>query len=75
MMMNSRTAKLKSEYINELISGELSALESKMDIVEEKTGKDRFEQEFEKSVQHILEEVNPKDKNKAKETIEQIKPK
>jgi len=75
MMMNSRAAKLKSEYINELISGELSALESKMDIVEEKTGKDRFEQEFEKSVQHILEEVSPKDKNKAKETIEQIKPK
>ena len=75
MMMNSRTAKLKSEYINELISGELSALESKMDIVEEKTGKDRFEQEFEKSVQHILEEVNPKDKKEAKETIEQIKPK
>jgi len=59
MMTNSRTAKLKSEYIDELITGELAALESKMAIVGEKTGKDRFELEFEKSVQHIIEEIHP----------------
>ncbi len=59
MMMNSRANKLKSQYINELITGELSALESKMEIVGEKAGRDRFEAEFEKSVQHILKEVDP----------------
>jgi len=60
MMMNNRANKLKSTYINELITGELAALESKMEIVGEKTGKDRFEQEFDKSIQHIMEEINPK---------------
>lgn len=70
MMMNTRSNKLKTQYINELITGELSALESKMEIVEEKAGKDRFEKEFEKTMQSIMEEVNPPSKKAVVDNIE-----
>jgi hypothetical protein len=70
MMMNSRGTKLKSQYINEMISGELATLETKMNIVTEKSGKGKFEKEFSESVDHILSEVNPKKEKAEKEEKE-----
>ncbi|NMC35707.1 hypothetical protein GYA49_01540 [Candidatus Beckwithbacteria bacterium] len=67
MMMSTRNNKLKSRYIEEMISGELSALESKMAIVKEKEGQQKFQSDFNESVEKILEEFKEgKDKNDEK---------
>ncbi|MGI5827884.1 MAG: hypothetical protein ACOX6V_02560 [Patescibacteria group bacterium] len=68
MVMNSRSNKLKVRYIQEVISGELAALESKMEIIKEKEGKERFEAEFSESVSSILDEINT---DKVKQVKEQ----
>ncbi len=68
MSMNSRAAKLKAKHIQELVAGELSALESKMQVREEDAGKEQFESEFSNAVSNILggltfEQKNNKNKN------------
>jgi len=68
MILNTRSSKLKSKYIHEIISGELAALESKMEIIKEKEGKEKFENEFSQSVDHILNEITPEEKNESKNT-------
>jgi hypothetical protein len=42
MIANMRSSKLKTRYIQEVISGELAALESKMEIIKEKEGKEKI---------------------------------
>ncbi len=67
MIMNSRSSKLKARYIEELISGELAALETKMEILKEKSGSDKFQSEFEETVSEIMQGLNPEREN-SKET-------
>jgi hypothetical protein len=64
LLASNRSHKIKTHYIQELISGELAAIEGKMSILNEKEGKNRFESEFSQTVKNILEEVeNPNKKS------------
>ena len=60
MFLNRRQSQVKSKYINELITGELSVLETKIDIVKEQKGKEKFEAEFRETVENILNNVSQK---------------
>lgn len=66
MNLNKRAAKIRAEHINELVTGELAALESKMQVIYEKKGAEDFEGEFSEAVSHILTGFGKKDKSESK---------
>lgn len=63
-----RTNKIKQTHIAELVSGELAALESKLNVLDDKSGDSaQFKAEFSETIQTLLEEMNDKNKGKKKE--------
>lgn len=71
LFKTKKQANVKTKYINELISGELAALGTKMEITGNHEGKEKFKGEFEEAVDTILNGINQKDENQeSKENTE-----
>ncbi len=58
LITTHRIQKYKNTHLSETITGELSALESKLNVINEKQGKEGFKQEFNESITNILEEFD-----------------
>lgn len=63
LFKTKKQANVKTKYINELISGELAALGTKMEITGNHEGKEKFKGEFEEAVDTILNGINQKEEN------------
>ncbi len=64
IIMLKRRNKLKQRHIADLINGELATLETKLTVLEEKDGAKSFQDEFEKTLDNIQQELNVDEKKK-----------
>ena len=61
LIMMRKTLKLRQEHIADIIAGEMATLETKLNVLDEKTGKQQFKTEFDQVMETIAKEITEAD--------------
>lgn len=57
LLTSNRAQKVKAAHLKEMVSGELAALESKLNVLQEKNGKEEFQNEFTQTMESLMNEI------------------